>query len=105
MVDPKRFERLRRVSKTPMLPLHQGSIKKCSGKENVNLYLYVIPVIFTLGILALRLYITPKVKCHIHIHPPMWNAYFCILPKISSNSIIKEQYHLQMMTILYQKQT
>ena len=27
LADPKRFERLRRVSKTPMLPLHQGSIK------------------------------------------------------------------------------
>jgi hypothetical protein len=34
LVDPKRFERLRRVSKTPMLPLHQGSIKMAAHGGN-----------------------------------------------------------------------
>jgi ABC-type uncharacterized transport system permease subunit len=47
-----------------------GRLLKWSGKESVNLYLYVIPVIFTLGTSAPCSYITPKAKCHIHIHPP-----------------------------------
>jgi hypothetical protein len=47
-----------------------GRLLKWSGKENVNLYLYVIPVIFTLGTSAPCSYITPKAKCRIHIHPP-----------------------------------
>lgn len=48
----------------------QSIVAKWSGKEIVNLYLYVIPVIFTLGTSASCSYITPKAKCHIHIHPP-----------------------------------
>ena len=66
-----------------------GRLLKWSGKENVNLYLYVIPI-SSLLVHQHRAHILLQKPSVIftYIHP-MWNAYFCILPKIHQIQLSK----------------